>query len=395
MRIAFLSTSLSRAAGGIFEIEKSLALTLSRMPDTTVEVYGLQDEFTIADDLAWHPLRTTACTVIGSRAFGYSPRLTRTFLSSSADIAHLHVLWMYTSILIHRWSHKHRKPYMITLNGMLDSWALQNSKWKKRLAAFLYESRTLTDSACIHVNTEAELVTARSFGLKNAVAVIPNGVNLPPRDDSATAVPHELDPIRARGNKILLYLGRLHPKKGLPNLIAAFSRVHQRYQDWVLVIAGWSELDHGNQLRRLANSLDLKDQIIFVGRQDNLTKYECLLRANAFIVPSYSEGLPMAVLEAWASAIPVLMTTACNLPIGYSAGAAIRIEPDISSIEEGLHALFNMTNARQREMGQNGRSLVATNFSWISAAQQIRSVYEWLLSGGPVPQCVDFPAELK
>jgi poly(glycerol-phosphate) alpha-glucosyltransferase len=388
VNVAFLSP-LSRTGGGIFEIARSLALTLASMPDTALEVYGPQDAFTAEDLGSWRPITVTPCKTFGLGAFAYSPAMRKALFSGSADIAHLHSLWTYPSLLVHNWSRKTGRPYVTTLNGMLDPWALKNSFFKKKVAAALYAKSSLARSGCIQVNSEAELNTARAFGLRNPIAIIPNGVAIP---DLRSPLPdlsdHPVAALKGQSRKLLLYLGRLHPKKGLPDLLTALHRLRAEAEGWKLVIAGWSQGGHESELRERATSMQLGDRVVFLGSQFGAHKELCFRQADAFILPSLSEGLPMAVLEAWSYAKPVLMTPACSLPAGYAAGAAIRIEPDVSSIEQGLRQLFGLSDSDLEKLGQNGRALVARSFSWASVAGQIRCVYEWLLRGGPAPGCV-------
>jgi poly(glycerol-phosphate) alpha-glucosyltransferase len=105
-------------------------------------------------------------------------------------------------------------------------------------------------------------------------------------------------------------------------------------------------------------------------------------------MPSLSEGLPMTVLEAWASAKPVLMTPECNLPEGFAAGAALQIGTRPEEIAEGLKQVIETSDDDRRAMGNRGRNLVATKFSWLRIGEQMRSVYEWALGGGAVPEAI-------
>src|SRR4029079_12258429 len=130
--------------------------------------------------------------------------------ANPADIGHLHALWMHISLVMRSWSRRRGRPYVTTLHRMLDSWALNNSKWKKRLCGAAYERACLAAAACLHVFTESELASARAYGLTNPACIIPNGVDLPQLDAAANG--HL--PASNRDQKTLLYLGRLHPKKG-------------------------------------------------------------------------------------------------------------------------------------------------------------------------------------
>ena len=345
MKVAFLSPSISRTGGGIFEIAKSLAISLSNRADTEVDVFGVKDEFTTIDASSWNPVSVVSCDPWGPRAFGYSPRLREAVLGCSADVAHLHALWTYMSILAQEWSRKRDRPYVTTLNGMLDPWALRNSALKKRIARLAYESRGLGRAGCIQVNSEAELAAARSFGLCNPVCIVANGVEMP---DLTAPIPsdrgHPMEALKREGRKVLLYLGRMHQKKNLLNLIQALSIIGDLGEEWVLVIAGWSQRGYEAELRKRVEILSVTHQVVFLEPQYGVAKDILLRRADAFVLPSYSEGLPMAVLEAWAYAKPVLMTPQCNLGVGYEYGAAIRIDPDARSIAEGLRLLFAMSD---------------------------------------------------
>lgn len=160
MKIAFLCPALSRTVGGIFEIERRLAQSLALLPGMHLEVFGPVDEHTDADLAAWHPLKPRYFACIGGKSFRYSSTLRDAFLSTTVDVTHIHALWMYNSILIHRWAKKTGNPYVVTPNGMLDPWALGNSGWKKKLASLLYEHRMLYKAACIQANSERKRLTS-------------------------------------------------------------------------------------------------------------------------------------------------------------------------------------------------------------------------------------------
>ncbi len=386
MRIAFLTPCVSRLAGGIFEIERRLAQSLTALPETAVEVFGVEDEFTKADAALWAPVPVRTFTYIGPAGMRYSAGLARGFCKNEADVAHLHALWMHTSLVARRWSRRRGKPFVTTLHGMLDPWALANSTWKKRLTGALYERDCLERAACLQVNSEAELRSARAFGLKNPVCIIPNGIDVP------VSAPVEPPPWAGRmeaGRKVLLYLGRIHPKKGLVNLLngwADFLRGQSSAaQEWHLVIAGWDQGGHENELRTQAEELGITDSICFVGPQHGGSKTAAFHHADAFVLPSFSEGLPMAVLEGWSHGKPVLMTPECNLPDGYTTGAAVRITTDQVGVAAGLHQLSRMSASDREDMGQRGRRLVGDHYTWSIVAQQMREVYAWLLGGGDRP----------
>lgn len=390
MKIAVLTGSVSRNAGGLFTSVRRLSQSVEQRNSTSVEVLSYTDRFAENDTTKWAPLNPRTFTHIGPKGLGFSPSLKRAALSSDADLLHLHGIWMYPSYVILQWSKFNRKPVVISPRGMLDPWALKNSAWKKKIAGWLYEKRNLRSAACIHALCESEYQSIRAYGLKNPVAIIPNGVDMPSPTDTEVTPPWEP---RVEGNKnVMLFLGRIHPKKGLENLIKAWSilkdRQHKELDNWHLVIAGWSQGGHEEKLKILANEMNLGEDITFTGLLYDMVKDAALRAAKAFILPSFSEGLPMSVLEAWSYGLPVIMTRQCNIPEGFEAKAALQILPDVKSIIEGLKEFFTLSAGEQKQIGLNGFKLVKDNFSWPKVAAEMLNVYLWLISQGPKPDCV-------
>jgi poly(glycerol-phosphate) alpha-glucosyltransferase len=179
----------------------------------------------------------------------------------------------------------------------------------------------------------------------------------------------------------LLFLGRIQEKKGLARLFTAWARTSSRSnigKDWHLVIAGWDEDNYQTKLEKLAHSLGINGSVTFVGPQLGQEKDRSFASADAFILPSLSEGLPVAALEAWSWSLPVIMTDECNLPEGFECGAAIRIRPTSGSIESGLDSLFQTNNVALKEMGRRGRALVEARFTWKVIAREFASMYRGL-----------------
>jgi poly(glycerol-phosphate) alpha-glucosyltransferase len=270
---------------------------------------------------------------------------------------------------------------------MLDPWAVKNSRWKKLAAGALYENRHLRGAACLHALNRAEADAFRAYGLRNPVCVIPNGVEIP---EGRTVVPAPWKDKLPHESRVLFFIGRLHPKKGLDMLLQGWSLAQREAKTcgWHLVIAGWDQGGYERELQVLARTLGLGQSVHFIGSQFGESKAACFQSADAFILPSLSEGLPMTVLEAWAYRLPVLMTRQCNLPSGFEAGAALRIEPDAESIAAELRALFQMNDVDRKAIGEHGLALVKERHQWPKVAAQMIAVYEWAMGTGPAPGCL-------
>jgi glycosyltransferase involved in cell wall biosynthesis len=379
MKVGFLVSSVSREAGGLFQSVRGLAKAVAST-NASVRVFGIRDEESAGDLQKWRPLSVQTFHP-RLRAWGYSNQLVPAMLNADVDILSVHGLWKYCSVGSQRWRRRTGRPYVVHPHGMLEGWALRNGRWKKRIAAALYENQHLRGAACLCALSEAEARSIRRYGLRNPLCVIPNGVDLP-----------DLSKVKGKGQsesrRTLLYLGRLHPKKNISNLIRAWNQTSKTQRGsrdrWILAIAGWDQGGYETELKNIADGAS----VVFLGSQFGAEKRECYRTCDAFILPSLSEGLPMTVLEAWAHAKPVLMTPECNLPEGFEANAALRIGTTSEEIAAGLRQLVEMSGDDRAAMGTRGRTLVSTKFSWPQIGEQMRAVYEWVLGGGASPETI-------
>lgn len=391
MNLGFLLDSGSRNAGGLFDATRRLAQSLHTDGDR-VTAFCTSDDRIAEDAAQWPPVPLQAHTRRFPARWGYAPTLPSALLAADVDVLMTHGLWQYCSVASLTWQRKTQRPLIIHPHGMLDPWAMQNSSWKKRLASLLYERAHLRSAACLRALCVPEAEAIRALGLRNPICVIPNGVDLPDLT-VARAVPWA---DRVRRPHVLLYLGRLHPKKNLPALLEAWSALQRdvsqpNARDWALVIAGWDQGGHEAALRQQTQSLGLSsDDVHFPGPLFGDAKSAAYQHASAFILPSLSEGLPMVVLEAWAHALPVLMTEACNLPVGFTTGAAWRITPEASGIQQGLTELLAHTDQERQFAGEKGHALAADHFSWQQVGAQMREVTHWLVRGTFAPSSI-FP----
>ncbi|TAK98851.1 MAG: glycosyltransferase [Verrucomicrobia bacterium] len=429
IKSANLVGSVSRNAGGLNESVRRLVQSV-RDTGVGVRVLTVEDEFTQADLPAWNPVTVDVFPRAWPDAFGYSPGFLRTLNDYEPDLMHTHGIWMYPSIATAAYCHRHRLPYMISPHGMLDPWAVRHHRWKKVLAFALYESDHVRGARCIRALCEAEARAIRQMGLKNPVAIIPNGIDLP--ESGKQKAENRNAPwngLVEPGRKVLLFLSRIHPKKGLPNLIRAWAATlnsqPSSLNSWCLAIAGWDQGGHESELKQLATELgiawaDVRDRtekqkhstsniqdptsispplvdtqlaspgtrhpsLLFLGPQFNEAKIACYRECDAFVLPSFSEGVPMVVLEAWAHHKAVLMTPECNLPEGFARDAAVRIETGTEQIIPGLQKLFAATEAERASIGARGRRFVEEQFTWTTIAEKIKTTYQWMLGAGEPP----------
>jgi glycosyltransferase involved in cell wall biosynthesis len=251
----------------------------------------------------------------------------------------------------------------------------------------LYENANLRGAAAMHDLNENEAAAFRAYGLKNPVAVIPNGVHLP--DLSVSLLRPSF--MGQDHRKVMLFLARIHPKKGLLELVEAWQRAAsnspQLRERWRLVIAGWDDGGHLEVLRRAITERGLERDVFLAGPLLGNAKDAALQHASAFVLPSYSEGLPMSVLEAWSWGLPVFMTAACNLSGSFDRGAAIEITTNPLDMAKTLAAALLDEN-HLRYIAKAGQSLVKERYTWDRVVENMAQLYGWLLGGGTKPEFV-------
>jgi poly(glycerol-phosphate) alpha-glucosyltransferase len=193
---------------------------------------------------------------------------------------------------------------------------------------------------------------------------------------------------RLKGKRRMLFLSRIHPKKGLAHLFKAWQQLASEFNEWILLVAGNDQLGHEQEMRSLAIGLGLGNAVVFLGPLYGEAKKKMMAGSDAFVLPSFSEGFSMAVLEAAACGLPVMLTPQCNFPELAAAGGAVEVQPEAASCEVGLRQMFSFSNAERKRMGARGQKLIRRDYTWPAIAARMAAVYAWLLRQGPKPDCV-------
>lgn len=292
---------------------------------------------------------------------------------TGASLVHDHGIWLrnnHTTALI---CHKLDIPRVVSPRGMLEPWALSYKNFKKRLAWNSYQRSDLASAAALHATSEMEAFNIRRLGFQQPIAVIPNGIAMP--DGNALR--------KAVKKKQVLFLSRLHPIKGLPNLISAWAQLQP--VDWKLVIAGPDEENHREEIRHLIDEKRLWNSIELLGEVNTEEKWQLLEASQLLVLPSYSENFGVVVAEALVKGVPVIATHGTPWRELENDGCGWWIETGVESLTKALREAFSMNEDVLRAMGERGSDLIAKKYSWTTIGKDMLDFYEWLTSGGTAP----------
>jgi glycosyltransferase involved in cell wall biosynthesis len=306
-------------------------------------------------------------------------------LIRSCQGVHIHGIWEVHCGVAASIARSCKRPYIISAHGMLDDWALSHKRLKKALYAALLETNNLQRSSCLRALTRDEIDNYRRVGLTGPVAVVPSGVDAPSGVSADGFWQTHPDLV---GKRIVLFLGRLHQKKGLNLLLQAWGRVGSHADNAHLVIAGPDPENMLDSLKQTIDELKLRPCVTLTGMLRAENKWTTLAAASLFVLPSYSEGFSIAVLEALAMGVPVITTRACHFPEVVERDCGWVIEPNVSALQQALLAFFCLPSDEARRMGERGRHLIEERFTWSVVGRQMTEVYEWLL-GGSRPHSVE------
>ncbi|MFN8010148.1 MAG: glycosyltransferase [Holophagaceae bacterium] len=289
------------------------------------------------------------------------------------DLVHLHGLWQWPTYAARRTAEAAGRPWAVSPRGMLEPWSLTQRRWVKQAALATWEGRTLRGAALLHATSEAEAAQFRALGFGNPVAVLPNIVAVPP----AAPEPTKDAPPR------LLFLSRLHPKKGIEPLVRVWARVAPDFPGWSLQVHGPDPDGLGARLRGIAVQHGLAEEAFHLGSEvEGEAKEEAFRRADLFVLPTRSENFGNAVAEALARGVPVITTTGAPWEGLRREDCGWWIPPEEAALERALREALALPPETRRAMGLRGRAWMVRDFGPDRVARGMIQAYEALRPGG-------------
>ena len=381
MKVVHVVPAISKEASGP-------SYSVRRLCDSIVEAGA---DVTLAA-LDWEPINEHRDYVRafpigwGPRRLGRSPALARWLdhevISGRASVLHNHGMWQMNAIYPAWAVRKGGAVLMVSPRGALSEYAMNHGSILKRVFWPLLQRPALDAAACFHATAESEYRDIQRLGFRQPVAIIPNGIDLPPcqfRD-------HESRPVRT-----LLFLSRVHKIKGLELLLEAWSRVQGNYPEWRLVIAGSDAGYNGpsGYLSFLKGSVKRGglQRVNFAGELSGSEKWNAFAEADLFILPTYSENFGVVVAEALASGTPVIVTKGAPWGDVVNKRAGWWVEVSADALVAALGDALSRNPNELREMGERGRRWMDEEFSWKMIGHRMLDTYEWLCGqrGKPPP----------
>jgi glycosyltransferase involved in cell wall biosynthesis len=343
--------------------------------DQAVDVAGVQVWYLRCQEplKRWLPFVPYLSRTLG---YHYAPRMGAELrrLAPEADLIHTHLPFVYPTLAASRAAQRFHKPLFYHQRGSLDPGALRFRAFKKQLYLRLIERPIMQRANTLIALTEAEVQSYRALDLAAPSRIVPNGIEAAAyrtRADPAFVARWGIPP----DAPVVLFLGRLHPIKGVDKALEAFLSAHASCPEALLVVAGPDEWGLEGRLRARIRQAGLCQRVLFPGMVSGEDKLNWLARADIFLRPSEAEGFSVAVLEALASSTAVLLSPACHFPEVETAGAGRVVSSEPTALGEALAALLSLPAEARREMGRRGRELVLRHHDLEGAVDRLLDVY--------------------
>ena len=384
-----IGPSLSRQGGGIAPVVWQMAVECRAVGIEPTVVF-LRDSDTDDDASKYEEIRWFAGDVSWPRRLGRSTQVRRYLVEhgDECDLVHSHGLWMYPGVEARLLSRRQNIPWILSPHGMLNPWIQTRSRLKKTVASLLYENKNLRTVDCLHSTAILEATNLRNQGLKNPIAVVGIGLDVSlysPEYDEQELINKWPE---LRDKKRLLFVSRIHPKKGLLNLAKVWGDLSKKYPDWHLVIAGPDELNHKAKIAEAIQSVGAENSTTFTGPVHGKLKTGLFAGSDVFVLPTFSENFGIVVPESLASGVPVITTTGAPWDVLEEHKCGWWIDIGVDPLRDAMEQAMSMSDDERAEMGQRGRKLVEQKYTWTAIAEQMASVYKWLLGEQAKPDCV-------
>ena len=298
--------------------------------------------------------------------------------SKKISLLHDNGIWLPFNNTIATFSRISSIPLVISPHGMLEPWSLKFNFLKKKLAWYIYQRKALKSASVLHATSIMEAQNLDKLKLSLPIAVIPNGIEKPTKKELLDKYDLANLGIKINHEKIFLYLGRIHPKKGLLNMLKAWNDSFKNNISCKLIIAGFPELNYLNELKDYVKKNKLTKNVIFLGPVEGKDLVTLYRNAYFFVLPTFSENFGMVVAEALSYGIPVITTTGTPWKTLEEFKCGWIVEPKINALKKVLSDAYLLNKNEYELMSKNAINL-SKAFDWEKIAQKFFNLYLWVL----------------
>lgn len=305
--------------------------------------------------------------------------LEKAILDSRCDLIHCQGIWMPVYHRVCKIARKHNIPYMMAPRGALEPWCLHTKFLKKHLAFALYQKADLQKAGCILATARQEADNLRRLGIKTPVAIIPNGIDI-----SEYGCRSRIQDVK----KQVLFLSRIHEKKGIEYLLEAWAMLKDRFPGWNLVIAGNGEQQYIDSLHAVIERQQLTGSVSILPPVFGEEKHRLYRESALFVLPSYSENFGMVIAEALSCGVPVITTKGTPWQLLDEERIGWCIDLDVENLAKTMDAAMSLPRDALYAMGQKGSAYVRKHLQYTSVAEKNAAVYGWISGSSPKPDFV-------
>ena len=376
MRICIFTTSINKKGGGPARSVPILSKGLSLVGVDTTLFTGRSEEMNT------HMLEgTDVCVKIVSQNIS-TKELEEEILKGNYDLIHAQNLWMPLYHKMAKIARKHGIPYIMTPRGCLEPWCMKKKRIKKIVAFHLYQKRDLQQAACILATAKMEADNIRALGITAPIAIIPNGIDV-------SEYKCRMPDFKPKVKKQILFLSRIHEKKGIEHLINVWEQLYKQYPEWNVVIAGNGEEAYIQQLKAMIISKGLQNCVEIIPPVFGEDKHKLYCESSLFVLPTYSENFGMVIAEAMSCGVPVITTNGTPWQELNEKHLGWCIDLNIENLAKTISEAIDKGQDKLFELGQRCSKHIHDTYQYTEVAAKNKTVYEWIINGGDKPEYVD------
>lgn len=361
MKVIHFIPSIDRTSGGVGSYMQLLAKELGKLCELYIVTEKTEHQLNIENASVLH----IPCSI--SQYYSMKREWNEILNKIKPDIVHINCCWMPCCALTQKWAQKKGYKVILTPHGMLEPWIIKRNYWTKKLPALIFfQKKAIKDAECIHATAESERQNILKLDYNKNIKIIANGI--------------DVDSIQIKDNwirkKNILFLSRIHVKKGIEFLLEAIALIKEKLDGYTVTIAGEGDEIYISSLKDKAKNLDIDKLVFFCGGVYGTKKWDLYRNADVFILPTYSENFGIVVAEALASGTPVITTNGTPWEELNTENCGWYTDIGTNPIKNALTEFLALSDSQLKNMGLNGRKLVETKYSSKSIAKEFIELYK-------------------